>query len=145
MPFSLSPLCLGFNCPLLCAPGYKGSVVGDRRKGLKVVTVEQTVAAIQHEIIQNGPVEASFDLYLDFVNTDGGSMNQKQVYNSRSGPSLGKQSVKIIGWGVENGTDYWMVSSTFGIGWGNQGTAKFLRGVNHLGIESNVHAGIPNV
>ncbi|XP_038105166.1 cathepsin B [Culex quinquefasciatus] len=140
MPFSLSPLCLGFNCPLLCAPGYAGSIVGDRKKGLKVVTVAPYVDAIQSEIILNGPVEASFDLYLDFVH-----LKQSQVYNSRSGPNLGRQSVKIIGWGVENGTEYWLITSTFGIGWGNQGTAMFLRGVNHLGIESHVHCGTPNV
>lgn len=41
----------------------------------------------------NGPVEASFTVYNDFLTYKEG------VYHHVSGSSLGGHSVKIIGWG----------------------------------------------
>jgi cathepsin B len=52
------------------------------------------VADIQTEILTNGPVEASFNVYEDFLTYKSG------VYHHITGTNLGGHSVKIIGWGV---------------------------------------------
>ena len=44
----------------------------------------------------NGPVEASFEVYDDFLTYKSG------VYSHLTGKGLGGHSVKIIGWGIEN-------------------------------------------
>ena len=51
---------------------------------------------------------------------------------------------RILGWGVERGTPYWLVANSWNYDWGSNGTFKILRGQDHCGIESNVVAGIPS-
>ena len=45
----------------------------------------------------NGPVEATFTVYMDFLTYKSG------IYQHTSGAALGDHAIKIIGWGVENG------------------------------------------
>ncbi|XP_038107104.1 cathepsin B-like [Culex quinquefasciatus] len=139
LPYSFANTCIGQDCPIRCVPGASGTVAGNKKKGLEYHTVMANVLQIQSEIVRNGPVEASFDMYLDFA-----TFNGDGVYMHRSGPYLNKHSVKIIGWGTEKGTPYWLIINTFGRGWANEGVAKFLRGQNHLNLEANVRAAKPN-
>jgi cathepsin B len=61
------------------------------------------VAKIQTEIMNHGPVETGFQVYQDFINYKSG------VYQHTSGNLLGGHAVKIIGWGVDNNTPYWVI------------------------------------
>lgn len=38
-----------------------------------------------------------------------------------SGKYLGGHAVKVIGWGSENGTPYWLVANSWNANWGLQG------------------------
>jgi len=67
------------------------------------------------EIMANGPVETGFTVYRDFYNYTGG------IYQHLSGSAMGGHAVKIIGWGVENNVDYWIVANSWGSGWGENG------------------------
>lgn len=55
----------------------------------------------------NGPVEASFDVFEDFLTYKYG------VYHHVTGKNLGGHSIKILGWGVEQGTPYWLVANSW--------------------------------
>ncbi|KAJ8919698.1 hypothetical protein NQ315_006226 [Exocentrus adspersus] len=94
---------------------------------------------IKMEIMINGPVEAAFNVYEDFLYYKSG------VYQNVGGELLGGHAVKLLGWGVYNGTDYWLVANSYGVEWGDNGYFKILRGVNHVGIESDVVAGLPKL
>ena len=54
-------------------------------------------------------------------------------------------SVVVVGWGIENinGKDvkYWLLQNSWGENWGEEGYMKFLRGTDHLSIESICEAG----
>lgn len=54
---------------------------------------------------------------------------------------MGGHAVKIIGWGVENNTPYWLIANSWNEGWGENGLFKILRGSNHVGIEGGIYAG----
>lgn len=56
---------------------------------------------------------------------------------------MGLHSVKVIGWGRENGMPYWLLVNSWGLEFGNNGTFKVLRGVNECDIEEEPTAGIP--
>jgi cathepsin B len=99
-------------------------------------TVSQNVAAIQTEIMTNGPVEAAFEVYQDFFSYSGG------VYKHVSGGLDGGHAVKIIGWGVDQNQAYWLVANSWGNTWGLQGFFMILRGVNECGIEAGIVAGL---
>lgn len=131
--------CRQQTCPSRCTSMGSRTVASDKRKGQMYYTVSSGVQGIQQEIMTNGPVEANFDMYLDFATFTGTG-----IYRHTRGPFISKHSVKIIGWGTEAGTDYWLVVNTFGEQWGNRGIAKFLRGKDHLGIESMVNAAMPS-
>ncbi len=63
------------------------------------------VAAAQTDIMTNGPITASFNVYEDFLTYTTG------VYTHKSGALLGGHAVRVYGWGTENGVDYWLVAN----------------------------------
>jgi len=78
----------------------------------------------------HGPVEVLFNVYSDFRTYKGG------VYKKSPTAILsGGHAVKMLGWGVENGTPYWLCANSWGPSWGDNGFFKILRGVDECGIE----------
>lgn len=57
---------------------------------------------------------------------------------------LFSHSVKLIGWGVEQGVDYWLLVNSWGSSWGDNGLFKFRRGTDECLLESNIVAGVPD-
>jgi cathepsin B len=101
------------------------------------VTTFDNEKQIQLEIYTNGPVEAGFTVYDDFPSYKSG------VYQATSDTVIGGHAVKILGWGVEDGTKYWLIANSWNYDWGDAGYFKFLRGTNHCGMEEDVAASLP--
>jgi len=101
--------------------------------------INSNVSAIQTEIMTNGPVEACFDVYEDFLSYKSG------VYQYTTGNYLGGHCVKMLGWGTENGKNYWLCNNSWTTYWGDQGIFKILRGADECGIEDDVVAGTPQI
>jgi len=96
--------------------------------------------AIQADLYQNGPVEACFEVYSDFMNYQSG------VYVRHSDTALGGHCIKIIGWGVTaDGTKYWICANSWSASWGMNGFFWIERGVDMCGIESEVFSIQPDV
>lgn len=91
------------------------------------------------EIMTNGPVEAAFDVYGDFPNYHSG------VYQHVIGEFLGGHAVKMLGWGIEHGTPYWLIANSWNEYWGEEGYFKIKRGTNECGIEADIVAGLPRL
>ena len=85
----------------------------------------------------NGPVVGSFNLFADFVTYKSG------VYHHTSGALLAAHAVKILGWGVDNGTPYWLAANSWNEDWGDKGFFKIRRGTDECGIENLAVAGTP--
>ncbi|XP_063919706.1 cathepsin B-like [Zophobas morio] len=125
-------------CVKKCEDGYEVRYKADRHFGQEIYKIGNSVEAIQIEIMTNGPVEATFMGYEDFVSYKSG------VYKHVKGKSTGPHAVKILGWGVESNTPYWLVANSWNTDWGDlKGFFKILRGVNECGIEAQVVAGVP--
>lgn len=110
---------------------------GDVPVEYSVRDYDHKVEDIQNEIKQNGSVSAAIDVYSDFLTYKEG------VYQHVAGEYLGGHAIKIIGWGVENGTPYWLCVNSWNEDWGIKGTFKFKRGSDHCGIESEIVASNP--
>jgi cathepsin B len=91
------------------------------------------------EIMTNGPVEACFSVYADFLNYKTGVYQ----YDGQS-QFLGGHCIKVRGWGVENGTPYWLCNNSWTTTWGDNGQFKILRGSDECGIEDDMVAGMPS-
>jgi len=91
---------------------------------------------MQQELFDNGPIVACFDVYEDFYHYTSG------VYHHVSGDMLGGHAVKVVGWGTENNTPYWLVANSWNQTWGMQGYFKIQRGNNECEFESQALAGL---
>lgn len=65
------------------------------------------------------------------------------VYKHVAGKALGGHAIRILGWGVENDTPYWLVANSWNTDWGSNGFFKILRGKDECGIEGQINAGLP--
>ncbi len=94
-------------------------------------------ALIKQDLYTNGPIQTGFMVYEDFMHYKSG------VYSYTHGKKLGGHAVKIIGWGVENGNEYWIAQNSWGAGWGEDGFFRIKFG--ECLFDSNGYAGLPNV
>lgn len=127
------------KCESSCQAGYATSYTDDKHFGATAYAVSKKVADIQKEIMTNGPVEVSYNVYEDFEHYTGG------IYVHTAGQMLGGHAVKMIGWGTENGTPFWICSNSWNSDWGENGFFRIVRGLDECGIESGVVAGEPKL
>jgi len=118
------------RCAAACESGYSKSWNSDKHYAKSAYSVSSNVAQIQAEIMTNGPITGAFLVYADFPTYQSG------VYKHISGGELGGHAIKILGWGVEGSTPYWLVANSWNPDWGTEGYFKILRGQDECGIES---------
>jgi len=124
-------------CNRKCRAGYTKPYKQDLHYGKTAYSVEADVEAIQTELMTNGPVEVAMSVYEDLL------LYKKGVYEHVTGRFLGGHAIRMLGWGEDNGTPYWLIANSWNTDWGMNGYFKILRGKDHCGIESSVVAGIP--
>jgi cathepsin B len=125
------------SCHKECQAGYGKKYDDDKYHGKNAYSVRSRVSDIQKEIMTNGPVEVAFHVYEDFEHYKGG------IYQHVTGGFKGGHAVKMLGWGVDNGVDYWLIANSWNEDWGEKGFFRILRGNNECGIEGEVVAGMP--
>lgn len=94
-------------------------------------------AAIKKDLMENGPVNTGFMVYEDFRNYQSG------VYKQQSSTLLGGHAVKIVGWGKENGEEYWIVQNSWSPAWGEEGFFRIAFG--QCGIDSGATSVRPSL
>ncbi|XP_015784788.1 gut-specific cysteine proteinase-like [Tetranychus urticae] len=77
----------------------------------------------------DGPITIYLDVYSDFFSYKSG------IYKRTSSKKMGTHAIKIIGWGVENGVKYWLISNSWGTQWGDKGFFKIRRGEGEFGVD----------
>merc|ERR1712059_74450 len=123
------------RCKRECSEsGYAKSYQTDKVKASSAYSV-RGVSKIQSDLMTNGPLYVAFTVYSDFPTYKSG------VYKHHSSQALGGHAVELIGWGTENGQDYWLIKNSWNEQWGDHGTFKIARGSNECGIESSVSGG----
>ena len=89
---------------------------------------------IKREIMKNGPVVSSMEVYTDFLTYKNGIYTKGEDVPKFSG----YHTIKIVGWGVEDGSEeepnkgnkYWIIENSWGDDWGLNGYAKISEGQN---------------
>jgi cathepsin B len=124
------------QCVRACSEsGYNQTYAADKLKASSSYSVSG-VSDIQTELMTNGPLYVAFTVYADFETYKSG------VYKHTTGGFLGGHAVEMLGWGTENGEDYWLIKNSWNEEWGDGGLFKIARGVNECGIEDSVSGGL---
>jgi len=120
----------------------------DDLKSASQEKLDENVQAIQKEIMNFGPVVASFDVYENFEKIEQGFIPGTTVYGIVDKVNKGGHSVCIVGWGEEHDSNgnvvpYFICRNSWSNTWNGDGYFKFLRGKNFLGIEEDCWAAMP--
>ena len=125
------------KCKSECSnSGYSKSWTDDKHYAAKAYSL-RTVNSMMQDLYEFGSITAAFTVYEDFLSYKSG------VYVHKTGQALGGHAIKIIGYGVENGVEYWLCNNSWNDTWGDNGFYKIKKGVNECGIESDVSSGNP--
>jgi cathepsin B len=92
---------------------------------------------IKEEIFNHGPVQTGFMVYEDFMHYKSG------IYEFTHGNQLGGHAVKIVGWGNENGKEFWIAQNSWGPEWGENGFFRIKFG--ECLFDQNAYVGQANV
>ncbi|KAK6731323.1 hypothetical protein RB195_007659 [Necator americanus] len=124
------------RCEKFCQRGYIKPYKKDKFYAKKSYWLPNNEKEIRLDIMKNGPVQAAFDVYEDF------KLYKRGIYKHKEGIQTGGHAVKIIGWGKDNGTDYWLIANSWSKDWGESGFFRMVRGENNCEIEDMITAGI---
>ncbi|RCN47329.1 papain family cysteine protease [Ancylostoma caninum] len=132
------------KCRKACKYGYRKRYEQDKYYAKSAYILPNDEETIKMEIMENGPVQAVFDVYEDF------RLYKSGIYKHTKGKKTGAHAVKIYGWGAEatvNSTHtiivpYWFIANSWNVDWGEKGFFRMIRGEDDCGIESMVTAGI---
>ena len=83
------------------------------------------------EIYQRGPIACGIAATPELHNYQGG------IFEDKTGATDINHDISIVGFGVENGTKYWVVRNSWGSSWGESGFVRVIRGTNNIMIESD--------
>lgn len=100
-----------------------------------MVTGGETIATPTEMInaLQDGPITCAIDAMApDFL-----TFNAQTIWRNTTvtDPDDLDHEISVVGYGTENGVDYWHVRNSWGTSWGDNGFFKVERGHNYLGIE----------
>jgi len=93
--------------------------------------------AMMNEIYQRGPITCGIAVTQELLNYTGGIFVDNQTDLEID------HDISVVGYGSENGVNYWVIRNSWGTYWGEEGFFRLIRGTNSLKIESDCSWGVP--
>ena len=106
----------------------------------KVVNIPATEEALKIAVATQGPISVAIDATASLqIWGSGLQFHHRGVYYGTDCSSdFLNHAVTVVGYGTEDGQDYWLVKNSWGSDWGEEGYIKMSRNRNNnCGIASN--------
>lgn len=89
------------------------------------------------EIFTRGPIGCGIDATSKLEKYTGGIFSEKKLF------IMINHEVSVVGWGVENGVEFWHMRNSWGTYWGEEGYARIMMHKDNLGLETDCDWGVP--
>jgi cathepsin H len=96
------------------------------------ITVGDEVELL-HAVFEHGPVSIAYQVVDGFKDYKSGVYHSTVCNNTAADVN---HAVLAVGFGHEEGMDYWIVKNSWGTSWGDNGYFKIQRGVNMCGCSN---------
>jgi cathepsin X len=83
------------------------------------------------EIYQRGPIACGIAVPDALEKYTGG------IFYDKTGDMNIVHDISVVGYGIENGTKFWVVRNSWGTHFGESGFFRVIRGINNIAIESD--------
>ena len=87
---------------------------------------KSSISDIKAELRANGPMYCYFDVYKDFRDYQSG------IYYQTGTEYLGGHAIKLVGWGIEDGINYWTMQNSWTSQWGENGFFRIRMGTGRI-------------
>lgn len=115
--------------------GFKAADVGAKISNWTDVTAGDE-AALKDAVANAGPVSIALDASKQWQLYSGGIMKPRKIFGCSSDPNKADHGVAIVGYGTDDGVDYWWIRNSWGATWGESGYMRLERGVNACGVSN---------
>jgi len=94
--------------------------------GHVLVTPQGDEDLLKQAVATIGPMSVAVDALPSWFSYGGGI-----YYEAKCSSTTMTHGVTVVGYGSENGTDYWLVKNSWGAGWGEEGYIRMSRNRNN--------------
>ena len=99
--------------------------------------MEKTIMQAKIELYKFGPLVSGFYIYPSFMSRYDGKRVYKPTKAEREQQAEGGHAIRVIGWGVQDGEEYWLCANSWSEQWGDKGYFKLLMRDPDLKLEEN--------
>jgi len=133
-PYFLSEAFVGvppsLSCTRQCNPLSKSLEYFEDKTKIKDFVFGKGVNEMIAALNSIGSIAVTMDINRDFYTYKSG------VYENKNRNYVGGHAVRVVGYGTEDGVDFWIVANSWGTSWGERGFFRIRRGTNESAIES---------
>lgn len=137
-PFGVCETCVPGQAPANFTPGTCSPVTNYHNYFVGDIGSVSGADAMKAEIFARGPISCGIDA------TDGlDAYTGPGIYSESSIWPMINHEISVVGWGVENGTEFWWMRNSWGTYWGINGFSKIKMHSDNLAIETDCSWGVP--